>query len=54
VEGYPVDTGGVRVDVMSGYVGSVQLFEAHGFTRESPTAARSGGSSRWVMRRELR
>ena len=54
VEGYPVDTGGVRVDVISGYVGSVQLFEAHGFTRASPTAAHSGGSSRWVMRRELR
>lgn len=53
VEGYPVDTGGRRVDAISGYVGTVQLFEAHGFTRFSATDAHSGGSDRWVMRRRL-
>jgi len=53
VEGYPVDTGGARVDVISGYVGSVRLFEEHGFTRASATGAHSGGAERWVMRRTL-
>jgi GNAT superfamily N-acetyltransferase len=53
VEGYPVDTGGERVDGISGYVGTVALFEAHGFTRRSSTEAHSGGADRWVMRREL-
>jgi len=31
VEGYPVETGGTRVDVISGYVGTVELFEGAGF-----------------------
>ena len=31
LEGYPVDPGGERTDQTSGYVGTVQLFEAHGF-----------------------
>jgi GNAT superfamily N-acetyltransferase len=53
VEGYPVDTGGERVDVISGYVGTVALFEAHGFTRVQATEGHSGGRQRWVMRREL-
>lgn len=53
VEGYPADTEGARVDVISGYVGTVGLFEAHGFERFAPTSAHSGGTPRWVMRREL-
>lgn len=52
VEGYPVDTG-ERVDTISGYVGTVRLFEAHGFTRVQATNAHSGGAQRWLMRREL-
>jgi GNAT superfamily N-acetyltransferase len=53
VEGYPVDTGGTRVDVISGYVGSVELFEDAGFHRASPTSAHSGHRDRWLMRLEL-
>ena len=53
VEGYPVDTGGAKVDVISGYVGTVELFEKHGFHRLQETDAHSGGSTRWIMRREL-
>ena len=54
VEGYPVETGGSRVDVISGYVGTVKLFEGAGFTRAAPTTGRSGGRPRWVMRKLLR
>jgi GNAT superfamily N-acetyltransferase len=54
VEGYPVETGGSRVDVISGYVGTVALFESAGFQRAAPTAGRSGGRPRWVMRTVLR
>ena len=53
VEGYPVESGGSRVDVTSGYVGSVELFEAAGFERASATTGRSGGRSRWLMRLHL-
>ena len=53
VEGYPVDTGGARVDTISGYVGTVALFEAHGFERFAPTSAHAGHLPRWMMRREL-
>ena len=54
VEGYPVETGGSRVDVISGYVGTVELFERAGFERAVPTSGRSGGLPRWVMRKVLR
>jgi GNAT superfamily N-acetyltransferase len=54
VEGYPVETGGGRVDVTSGYVGTVELFEGAGFERAAPTTGRSGGQPRWVMRQVLR
>ena len=54
VEGYPVQTDGGRVDVISGYVGSVDLFEAAGFERAAPTTGHSGGRQRWVMRKVLR
>ena len=54
LEGYPVETGGGRVDVTSGYVGTVELFERAGFERVAPTTGRSGGQPRWVMRKVLR
>ena len=54
VEGYPMETGGGRVDVISGYVGTVELFEQAGFERAAPTKGRSGGQPRWVMRKALR
>jgi hypothetical protein len=53
VEGYPADTDGGRVDVTSGYVGTVSLFERHGFERVMPTSGRSGHRPRWLMRRVL-
>jgi GNAT superfamily N-acetyltransferase len=53
LEGYPVDPGAGRTDQTSGYVGTVGLFEAHGFRRVSPTAGRRGGQPRWLVRREL-
>lgn len=53
IEGYPADSGGVRLDVVSGYVGSVELFEAHGFARVTATAAHTGHTTRWLVRREL-
>jgi GNAT superfamily N-acetyltransferase len=53
LEGYPVDTDGGRVDQSSGYVGTVNLFEAHGFRRLAPTTGRRGGRPRWVVRLDL-
>lgn len=53
VEGYPVDPDGGRVDQTSGYVGTVRLFEAHGFVRVAPTTDRRGGTPRWLVRRDL-
>ena len=53
LEGYPVDPGGGRIDQTSGYVGTVQLFEAHEFRRVRQTAGRRGGKPRWLVRREL-
>lgn len=53
VEGYPADVGEDRVDVISGYVGTVRLFEQGGFERALETTGVSGGRRRWVMRREL-
>lgn len=53
VEGYPADAGQGRIDVISGYVGTTRLFEAHGFVRAAETTGVSGGQPRWVMRREL-
>ncbi len=54
VEGYPVEVAGGRVDVTSGYVGTVELFERAGFERAVSTAGHSGGRPRWVMRKLLR
>jgi GNAT superfamily N-acetyltransferase len=53
VEGYPAETGGDRIDVISGYVGTTDLFEAHGFERAAETTAHAGHRVRWIMRREL-
>lgn len=53
VEGYPAEVGAGRLDVISGYVGSVRLFESEGFERAAQTTGRSGGRPRWVMRRRL-
>lgn len=52
VEGYPVAAGG-RVDTTSGYVGSQELFEQHGFTKASDTTSHHAGRGRVIMRREL-
>ena len=43
LEGYPVDPGSERIDQTSGYVGTVQFFEAHRFRRVRQTAGRRGG-----------
>lgn len=53
VEGYPVAAAGGRVDTISGYVGTVALFERAGFERTAPTTAHSGGRPRWIMRKTL-
>jgi len=53
VEGYAADAGEDRVDQVSGYIGTVRLFEAHGFDRVVETGSRLGGKPRWVMRRAL-
>ncbi|TAM90337.1 MAG: GNAT family N-acetyltransferase [Jatrophihabitans sp.] len=53
VEGYPAAAGAGRLDVISGYVGTVAMFERAGFVRASATGGRSGGRPRWVMRRAV-
>lgn len=54
LEGYPMELeDGKRVDVISGYVGTTELFAAHGFHVAGPTTAHSGHRPRWIMRREL-
>ncbi len=52
VEGYPVAVR-ERVDVISGYVGTVGLFERAGFDRGLLAASRIGGKERYVMRKLL-
>lgn len=53
LEGYPVDPEGERIEQTAGYVGTVPLFEAHGFSRVCQTAGHSGRKHRWLVRREL-
>ena len=53
LKGYPVNPGSERVNQASGYVGTVPLFEAHGFSRVGQTTGRRGGKPRWLVRREL-
>ena len=44
LEGYPVDPGSERTDQTSGYVGTVQLFEAHGFSASGRLPADAAAS----------
>jgi GNAT superfamily N-acetyltransferase len=53
LEAYPVDPGGVRIDVAFAYVGTVSMFEKAGFRTVVETSARSAGLPRWLMRLEL-
>ncbi|WP_297082989.1 GNAT family N-acetyltransferase [uncultured Demequina sp.] len=53
VEGYPADTGGDRIDVASAYVGTLSLFERHGFAIASETTSKGGGKPRVLVRRAL-
>ena len=48
-----METADGQVDVISGYVGTVAVFERAGFERAAPTKGRSGGQPRWVMRKSL-
>lgn len=53
LEGYPVDTGGGRINGTFAYVGTTSLFEAAGFRKMMETSARSGGLPRWIVRLDL-
>lgn len=53
VEGYPVDTGGRRIDAVLAYVGTRSMFERAGFTRAAATEAVSARTPRVLMRLEL-
>ncbi len=53
VEGYPADVGSDRIDVSSAYVGTLSLFERHGFTKVSDTSSKGGGKPRVIVRRVL-
>lgn len=53
VEGYPAVTDGDRIDVASAYVGTLSLFERHGFTVAMPTSSVGGGKPRVIVRRHL-
>lgn len=53
VEGYPAQPADGRIDLVSGYVGTVGLCERAGFERVAPTSGRSGGAPRWVMRKTV-
>lgn len=53
LEAYPVDTDGGRISSSLAYVGTTALFESAGFERVVETASKSGGKTRWLMRRSL-
>lgn len=53
LEGYPVDTGGRRINPSAAYVGTTALFESAGFRRIRQTQARSDRLPRWLMRLDL-
>jgi GNAT superfamily N-acetyltransferase len=56
VEGYPVDPSaapGGRVSDTGAFVGTRSMFECAGFDLAAPTASRSSGAPRVVMRLEL-
>ena len=52
VEGYPADVDS-RIDIISGYVGTVRLFQEAGFRPAMTTTSHSGGAVRTLMRLEL-
>jgi GNAT superfamily N-acetyltransferase len=51
VEGYPAETAGARMDATGAYVGTVDLFEHHGFERVLETSSHSSHRTRWLMRK---
>lgn len=53
LEGYPIDSAGGRVSGAFAFPGSTNLFERAGFTRMAPTLSKSGGATRWIMRRSV-
>ncbi|MCC9145004.1 MULTISPECIES: GNAT family N-acetyltransferase [unclassified Arthrobacter] len=53
LEAYPIDADGGRISSSLAYVGTTGLFEAAGFERVVETASKSGGKTRWLMRRSL-
>ena len=53
LEAYPVDRQGRRISATAAFVGTTDLFEAAGFVRVQATLARSGGLTRWLVRRDL-
>ncbi|MCQ1957577.1 GNAT family N-acetyltransferase [Arthrobacter sp. zg-Y826] len=53
LEAYPIDAAGGRISSSLAYVGTTALFEAAGFERVVPTASKSGGKTRWLMRTSL-
>lgn len=52
LEGYPGESG-ARMDSVSGYIGTTDLFERAGFERVVATDSRTGGRVRWLMRRTV-
>jgi GNAT superfamily N-acetyltransferase len=53
IEGYPLDNGGARIEQTMAYVGTLALFEQHGFTRAAETASVLDGHPRVIARRVL-
>ncbi len=53
IEGYPVDSGGVRIDLTMAYAGTRRLFERAGFTKAADTDSVFVGYPRVLMRKEL-
>ena len=53
LEGHPVDRQGRRISATAAFVGTTELFEAAGFVRVQETLVRSGGLTRWLVRRDL-
>jgi GNAT superfamily N-acetyltransferase len=53
LEGYPVDSGGERVDLTMAYVGTRRLFEQAGFVKAADTESVLSGFPRVLMRLDL-
>ncbi|MFD1827572.1 GNAT family N-acetyltransferase [Mumia zhuanghuii] len=54
LEAYPVDNGGVKVDLTMAYVGTLAVFERAGFTKVADTDSVLNGFPRVLVRRDLR